>query len=335
MARGRKVKGHFYLARSLGDFFKSLAQPVVVFVTLQVIWLAMTLIWVIWFVDAASQLTRIADKVEISSINDHSAIAVLIVGCVLLLMLLVGTVMLFVISQRQRYLMLQQKSFVSSVTHELRSPLASLQLTLETLRTRQLEPSTIETLQDMASEDIERLSRLVSHILVSSRLDRGIRGIAGNEENVVLDEEIGEVCTNAKWLDSHLEARLVVECPKDLVIYTSKPVIRLILSNLVENAIKYSPRWEAIRVSAKLEHALLTIEVSDQGIGLSHNEQKKIFKMFHRAKVTQKKAIPGTGLGLYIVRSLVRCIGGEVWVESPGKDKGSTFFVTIPANPPV
>ena len=163
---------------------KWFSHPVFIFVTLQVVWIAITLIWVIWFLDSAQEIKKLSEDLGHPHLNNHYTLVILVVGCILLGVILLGTVILFVKTQQQSNLMNQQKSFVSSVTHELRSPLASLQLTFETMRARTLDTSTSRKLLDMASEDTQRLTRLVDQILVSSRLDRGIYGIEDKSENI-------------------------------------------------------------------------------------------------------------------------------------------------------
>ncbi|MCB9228161.1 MAG: HAMP domain-containing histidine kinase [Deltaproteobacteria bacterium] len=306
------------------------SHPVFVFVGLQIIWLAITLMWVIWFVDSFQEITKLARIAGSSYFDNHYALMVLIIGCVLLGMLFLGTLFLFITSQRQRYLMAQQKSFVSSVTHELRSPLASLQLSFETMRSRTLDKETQNTLYQMVEEDIHRLGRLVDHILVSSRLDRGLRGFSEERESLNLREVIQQSVHSNLWLDAELYQRLDISCSEELGLTAPKPAISLILSNLLENAIKYSPSKSPIKISAIRQENIITLTIQDHGLGLGNAEKKRIFKMFHRAPVTQKKAIPGTGIGLFIVKSLVRSLGGHVRAESPGRDKGSTFIVTLP-----
>ena len=308
-------------------------HPIFVFVALQIIWLAITLMWVIWFVDSLQEISKLARIAGSSYFDNHNALMVLIIGCVLLGMLFIGTLLLFIISQRQRHLMIQQKSFVSSVTHELRSPLASLQLTFETMKSRELDPQTTKTMFNMAAEDIDRLTRLVDHILVSSRLDRGISGFSEEAQSLNFKELISQTISRALWLDPELSGRLEVICPPDLEINAPKPAMSLILSNLLENAIKYSPKTGSIKIMVTRKDESITLTVKDHGFGLGGSDKKRIFRMFHRAPVTQKKAIPGTGLGLFIVKSLTKSLGGYVWAESPGRDKGTTFYVTFPDRP--
>ena len=286
--------------------------------------------WILWFVDSVQEISKIAEIVGSSTFDNHNTLMVLIIGCVLLGMLLLGTVLLFVTSQRQSHLMIQQKSFVSSVTHELRSPLASLQLSFETMKSRDLDDRTLRKMQDMVLEDIERLTKLVDHILVSSRLDKGITGFSEESQHLHLNHLIRQVSHQAQWLDANIKKRLQIICSENLAVLAPKPVVTLIVSNLLENAIKYSPKESTIKIIVSEKATGVMIAVRDQGFGLCGRERKRIFRMFHRSPITQKKAIPGTGLGLFIVKSLAKTLGGDAWVESPGKDKGSTFFISFP-----
>ena len=150
------------------------AHPITIFVTLQLVWLATTLIWAIWFAEVGTELPALTEKVGSTSFDDQTVLAVLIAGCVLLGVIFICTILLFVFGQKQTYLALQQRNFVSSVTHELKSPLASLQLSLETMSTRKIDEQTRNTMMGMALGDVDRLQRLVDRILVAGRLDRGM-----------------------------------------------------------------------------------------------------------------------------------------------------------------
>ena len=319
---------------SLVSIFKWLVNPIVVFVTLQIVWLAITIMWVFWFVESIHELAKIAEIVGSTYFQNHHALLVLVVGCILLGMLFVGTLMLFVIGQKQSYLMHQQKRFVSSVTHELRSPLASLQLAFETLKCRNLSLYDKRKMLEIATEDTERLKRLVDNILVSSRLDRGLSGFSDAAEPINLKGFLHFIIEKIHWLEPNASGRIEVSCPEALVLYAPNPVLSLIISNLIENALKYSPASTPIKVVVTCCGERITIAIQDRGLGLLPGDKKRVFHMFHRATLTQKMAIPGTGLGLYIVKSLTKNLGGYSWAESPGKNQGSTFYVSLPISQP-
>jgi len=307
-----------------------LTHPIVVFVVLQVIWVAITVIWVVWFVTRQEEISQLAKNFGTDFLDSGAALASLIVGCILLGVMLVGTIVLFVFGQRQARAIRQQRSFLSSVTHELRSPLSSLQLAFETLRTRELAQDVRDKMLDMSLADISRLVRLVDQILVSARLDRGILMFQDEGEEISVADAIRAIGESSSYLDRSLPERLVIECSENLHLRISRAAFSLILGNLIENCVKYSPSGTPIRVTVTKVDAKLMIRIHDEGFGLTKSERRRVFRMFHRSESATKRAIPGTGLGLFIVRSAVQILGGKVWAESLGPCKGTTMCIDLP-----
>lgn len=315
--------------RTLIKRLQWITHPITIFVSLQIVWLAMTLIWVIWFIGQREAIADLSQKFGQEYFDTRVSLAILVVGCILLGVLFVGLISLFVGGQRQSYAARQQRTFVSSVTHELKSPLASIQLSFETMASREIPDQTKQRLMEMIQSDLERLRRLVDQILVTGRLDRGL----------ILDEEplttsVGEVIEkiteNLSYLDRNLASRIRLDCPRGLEIALPRGTLSLVLNNLMENAIKYSPRHSPVVICVERTPKVIVISVQDQGIGLTNIEKRRMFGMFHRGETAIRKAIPGTGLGLYIVRTAVKALGGRVWAESPGPGLGATFFVSLP-----
>lgn len=312
--------------------FRWVGHPITIFVSLQIVWVAITLIWVIWFVGAQQEIASLAQRFGREVFDSRVTMSILVTGCVLLGVLLVGTISLFVFGQRQSAAARQHRNFVSSVTHELKSPLASLQLSFETMSTRELDPPTSAKLMRMIDTDIERLRRLVDQILVAGRLDRGALGFDDEVIQVDFRQLVHQVLEHLTFLDPEVASRIEIECDPGTKVKAPRQALMLILNNLIENAVKYSPRRSKITAACTDGPNETFIYVRDQGHGLDKKDMRRIFKMFHRSESAVKKAIPGTGLGLYIVRSAVRILGGRVWVESPGRDKGTTFYVSLPKN---
>ena len=184
----------------------------------------------------------------------------------------------------------------------------------------------------MVERDISRLLNLIERILISSRLDRGIFELDQKQkpENIAFYELIQSTINQSKHLDQDIEDRIDIVCPKAMTVGLPKVGLNLILENLVENAIKYSPGNKAIRIEASVERARLLICVEDAGFGLAPKDLRKIFRMFYRSDAASKKAIKGTGLGLFIVKSTVTLMGGTIWAESEGLGLGSAFYVSLP-----
>lgn len=318
--------------RSFLSTMKKLGHPIFVFVALQVVWLAFVVLWVFWFMNQKETLAHISNLMGPSSATGMTGIMTLVIGSILLGMILVGTVVLFIFTQIQGSLLRQQKSFVSSVTHELRSPLASIQLSFETLQRPQLPDKVKHKLFDMVERDIGRLTQLVDRILLSARLDRGILDYSAQMETFNLSDLFHKSLDMTLHMDYRLQDRVAICCHTDITIRSIKLALSMIIGNLLENAIKYSPKSTPITIGAQLKQDELLMFVKDQGFGLNKTDIQKVFRMFHRTSRATKNAVPGTGLGLYIVKSMVRGLGGKIWVESLGIGKGSTFFLSFPAD---
>lgn len=257
----------------------------------------------------------------------------LVSGLILLTAMLIGSIWLFIIGQKRTSDFRQQQIFVSSVTHELRSPLANLQLTFETLKKRQLPDDVKQTLLENGEKDTERLLRLVNQILISARLDKGIERF--DEKNVAIDvaELIDQSIERAEILEETVRSRIQILCSGGIKIHGPRSAFLLMLSNLIENAVKYSDKNDPIEIRAGFDgpdHVLLAIK--DRGQGLTKSELKKVFRMFYRGPIANAKAIKGTGIGLFIVKTVARLMNGTVWAESEGRDLGSTFYLRIPIN---
>ncbi len=314
----------------LAAWLRYLIHPVVIFITLQCLGVCVTILWVIWFLNQKEELTSFAAALGRQNIDFSYGIFFLVSGCILLGMILVGTVMLFVFVQKQTGLVQQQRNFVSSVTHELRSPLASLQLSYETLQKQNVPLEIQRQLNEMALSDIDRLARLVDRILISARLDRGIVGFDTTLEEISVIGMIKEIIQVSTHLDPQLPSRVQLDAPTDCNIWAPRQPFSLILRNLLENAVSYSPPNTPIRMKVISDEENLHLSIQDQGYGLNKKDLRRIFKMFHRTSAATKKAIPGTGLGLYIVKSMAKLMSGKVWAESPGLGEGATFHVVVP-----
>ena len=307
-------------------------HPISVFVIMQILWAAILTLWVIWFVGRRREIEKLASQLSPSMLptDDTSVVALIVVGIVLLSMLGAGTIMLFAWGQRQTSLIRQQRHFVSSVTHELRTPLASIHLAYETLTSRNLPDETKQKLLVMSLVDIDRLIRLVNQILISSRLDRGLAMFQDDVKTINVAQSLHAIIETLNYLDRHISQRVTVHCRDYLNWQGSQNAFNMVMSNLIENAIKYSPPKAAIEIKAEDSQGGLKISVTDQGLGLMAKEKKRIFKMFYRSQDATGRAIPGTGLGLFIVKTTLEQLGGQISVQSAGLGLGSTFKVVFP-----
>jgi len=225
----------------------------------------------------------------------------------------------------------QQDSFLNAVTHELKTPITSTRLYLETLERRQLDESQRRNFYRMMLEDADRLLGTVEQVLKAGEVRSG-KG-RKNWQDMNFSRIVQEGLELARVRHALPAAALHLETvPAEEITVLGNPVeLRTVVANLLENAVKYSGPERNIGVelsSPDLDTVLLRIQ--DNGIGIARPELKRIFKRFYRVQSRFTDQVKGTGLGLFIVRSIVRRHGGEAFAESAGEGRGSVFTVRLP-----
>ena len=255
----------------------------------------------------------------------------LLTGGVISLAVVMSVVILFSVSLVREILEgRRQQTFIDSVTHELKSPLASIRLCLDTLDREGLSAAQRLGLRHMMRTDVERLSVFVDDILEASRIAHGRRAQSWTvvEVTQLLKDAIDSICRRYS-LDPGA-FRLIA--PEQLEITTDATALETIIKNILDNAVKYSPSPPP-PVEVTLHPAKsgqIEICVRDQGIGVERTQLKRIFKRFHRVPSPAVNERSGTGLGLYVVAQLLRSLGGSIRAESAGADLGTTLFVRLP-----
>ena len=243
-----------------------------------------------------------------------------------------GTVYAFRDLTEERALESMRQDFVATVSHELRTPLAAIYGAALTLRREDVElAAELEAkLLEVITEESNRLAEIVSDLLLASQLDTG--KLYANVE-VCDPRAIAQLELDAAHTHLPENVALALEAPSKLPPVVADPgQLRQVLSNLIENAVKYSPDGGTVRVALAPENGHVRFSVSDSGLGIPASEQRRIFEKFFRLDPDMTRGIGGTGLGLYICRELVRRVDGRIWVESDGRT-GSTFHVEIPQEP--
>jgi signal transduction histidine kinase len=225
----------------------------------------------------------------------------------------------------------RQTSFIDSVTHELKTPLASLRLAAETLARPELAPDRREQLRVMMLQDVSRLVSLVDGILDASRLLGGRREAGGLGE-VALGELVRAITAETTRRHHVAEECVTIEIDDQLVLLVDPTALRTIVSNLVDNAIKYSDPPPEIHVIARRsdDGRYVQLEVRDRGIGISKGDLKRIFQRFYRVPEEAVRSRHGTGLGLFVVAALVKSLGGRIDASSAGVGQGTTIRVLFP-----
>ncbi len=261
----------------------------------------------------------------------------LIVGVLAFPLIIAGVVLNTIFLVREIRRNEQHDAFINAVTHELKTPVASIRLYLQTLQSRALdEPKRQEFYQVMVA-DTDRLMHTIEQVLRAgqggSRLKQ--RQFAPVDLRTLVTDCLALARTRHHLGSDALVYREVLATDTPPQILGDEDDLKAAVSNLVDNAIKYS--GPAPSVTVELEHTgaeQATLRVRDHGVGISQNELKRIFRRFYRAPDIVTTRVKGTGLGLFIVRSVIARHGGKVFAESPGPGQGSTFTVQLPAAPP-
>ncbi|HEU5476943.1 MAG TPA: ATP-binding protein [Gaiellaceae bacterium] len=241
-----------------------------------------------------------------------------------------GTVYAFRDVTRERRLEELRAQFVATISHELRTPLASLHGAAMTLREREhrLNGQTRHELLDMIAVQSRRLAELVEEILVAGQLDSGSLRVVTEPFD---PEELVWTAAAAARLragdDTTVDVSLPAVVPR---VAGDAERTRQVLTNLVDNAIKYSPHGGRIELGVEVDDTHARFTVRDEGLGIPLGEQERIFDKFYRLDPDHLRGIGGSGLGLYICRELVRSMNGRIWVESdPGKGAAFTFELPV------
>jgi two-component system, OmpR family, sensor histidine kinase SenX3 len=225
----------------------------------------------------------------------------------------------------------QQDSFLNAVSHELKTPIASLRLYIETLDSRQLDETKRREFYSNMLADTDRLLGTVEQVLKASEVRQ--RSKRRNWVEVDFRKVVSESAEMARSRH-HLgaeELRLQGESEEELLVLGNAEELKTLVLNLFDNAVKYSDEKKDIAVEIKTPTLdKISLSVHDSGSGIPKGELKRIFKRFYRAQSDKTKLVKGTGLGLFIVRSVARRYGGDAYAESAGEGQGSTFFVKLP-----
>lgn len=256
--------------------------------------------------------------------------ALLVFGIVFFALIITGLVLNTIFLVREIRRNEQHDAFLNAVTHELKTPIASIRLYLETLKTREVSEEKRREFYEIMLSDSNRLLNTVEQVLQASSAHerRRLLNISEIELGDLLQDSV-EIVKSRYNLD---EAAIALTKPGEQVkISGDKAELQSVFTNLLDNAVKYS--GDEIKVLVRLKTGAeknAEVHIKDSGIGIAPNELKRIFRRFYRVPnlLTQRKK--GTGLGLYIVRSIVKKHDGKIFARSGGEGKGSNFIVQLP-----
>ena len=225
----------------------------------------------------------------------------------------------------------EHDTFINAVTHELKTPIASIRLYLETLQSRALSEEQRRGFYDVMLADAERLHRTVDHVLKAGAASQKPKVIARAPVDM---SALARECVELALARHHLQSSaIVLESHHDhpLIVRGDAEELRTVVTNLLDNAVKYSA--DAVRVNVAVAAPspdTVWVRIRDRGVGIPRSQLKRIFRRFYRVQTRGFKQVKGTGLGLYIVRSIARAHGGRVFAQSEGEGRGATFTLELP-----
>lgn len=309
---------------------KALFHPIFIFVGIQVAWIVLMAVWINWYLKNSRKFQEFAQKIRPDLFADEFNWIILLEGCFLMLIILAGVYIIFVYWNKQARLNKLQSNFVSSVSHELKSPLASIQLYLETLKYQEVSKEDSEDFVETMLTDTERLASLIDNILASSKYDP--KSMQLQFQPVEMGAFIREVVLGLKRQFEERNCQVKLEGEEDLILLLDQRAMRMVFNNLIGNALRYSPVGSPLTIRMQKNKKYCEIEFIDQGMGLDKRDMKKIFKKFYRVTNKDSQNIEGAGLGLFISNEIVRSHKGQIRVFSEGRSKGSVFTVALPLN---
>lgn len=298
----------------------SIAGPIIYGVLLVLVTLALTALWnIAFFTDWFRQQ---------GAVSGWLYWGLLALAYVFFLALIIGLILFIVSLARQISLNQRQQNFIDSVTHELKTPLTSLKLHLETMQMRELPPEMQARFTALMLADVERLDTLIDHVLAAAQLEP--RRKAVTLQDIALGPELERAVAIVTQRHGLPAGAIALDAPPLRV--TCDPVaLELVLVNLLDNAVKYSRDLIEVRVTARpLSAGRVSVAVADRGVGIPPRQLKRIFHRFHRVGNELTRTRKGTGLGLHIVKETMRQMKGDVKAHSAGENQGSVFTLTLP-----
>lgn len=245
-------------------------------------------------------------------------------GCTFLVVILFASIFVYQAVRRQIRLQQQQENFMMAITHELKTPIAVAKLNLETLLKYHLDEAKQQKLMQATLQETNRLNTLASNILVSSQLEGGRYRIS--IEELDFSELVRTSVTDFKnrFPDRHWR----INIDPEIDIAGDALLLQIMVNNLIENAVKYSPKEGAITCSLQTVHKTVLLQVIDEGTGIPDSEKKKIFEKFYRIGNETIRTTKGTGLGLYLVKKIVKDHHGTIRVTN-NLNRGCNFTVSF------
>jgi len=256
----------------------------------------------------------------------------MLIGIPFFALLIAGVVLNTIFLVREVRRNERHDAFLNAVTHELKTPIASIRLYLETLQRREMPEEKRHEFYSVMLEDSDWLQATVEQVLKAGELGQRTQ----NQVRLPVDMRVlVSECIDRTRARHHLEENAITleaaDADAPMIVRGNREELQSVVMNLLDNAVKYSPRTVEIKVALSVRNdAWIVLSVSDRGIGIPASQLKRVFKRFYRVPMRTVLRTKGTGLGLFIVRTIARQHGGDAFAESAGEGSGTTVSVQLP-----
>jgi len=306
------------------------------FTVLVIFQLAQTIWWVVFMNQLFNEQAEIARQLNgamsiVESIQQKGIerqIMVRFEGSFFLILFAGGIWLMYRSLVRSDELKFHQQNFLMAVTHEFKTPIASMRIYLDTLRSQKISPEKKQEIIPHLGEDVNRLEKLVDNVLHAARFDK--HGYRLMREQFDLSNLVRERVAIVERIPAGLPKSITTDIRDGVEIEGDAPALGRALDAILENSLCYhSGKPIQIAVSLHSSNGRATITISDNGIGIDGKDIPRLFERFYRVGNEMTRRSSGTGLGLYLCREIIRAHGGTVTAESDGIDKGARFILTL------
>lgn len=307
---------------------RSLIFITIAFIAAQIAWLGLLGMWIYWYVSNYIIFEKVGEQLSPQVQIDAPSVLTFVAGIILIVGIAFVMTLIFRNLTVQRKLTSLYDSFIANITHELKSPLASIQLYLETMNTKDVPSDKQKEFIGLMMRDTVRLNKLMNSILEISILEQK-KNI--HEFHVCdADKVLRQLIINSKEHYRLSSDAMIIEGSAKCDCVMDEEAMQIVFDNLTSNSIKYTLEDVKIVVSLSYNQKKCTIAFTDNGIGINEKDSKKVFGKFHRIYDKNVPNVQGTGLGLYWVKEIIKLHGGKIVVNGSDKNKGTTFNIELP-----
>ncbi|WWW13987.1 histidine kinase [Spirobacillus cienkowskii] len=309
---------------------KWLLHPISVLILAQICWGLLMFVWIRWYILRSQEINNLIEKLPVGATSSGQWV-ILAQGCILMGFILIALYVIFVSQRRLSRITKMQDTILSSVTHELKTPLASIRLYAETILLRNVAEEERKKFLNRTLKETERLQKLVDTVLISARLESDKSSLAHIRVNLSellnnsfnqFKDRFGEIRT----FDFH---QLPTNEKQAYFVIGNPYHLSMLFDNLLDNAVKYTERGGLIQGGVIVKNEFIQVHIKDNGVGIEKKNLKKIFKKFYRIERNSKTRVQGSGLGLSVCHSIVKEHHGKLFAFSEGLNKGTSFYVEL------